>query len=112
MIVKPPLTLNFQHRSTKYMSDKINDASSNGREQFNKTSNPQPEKQGLDSEQVKNSQPALRGPKPPISVGPAQDRLTHQQKMQKDDKDVELYNAAKARNERENQLGLDKDKEK
>lgn len=102
------------------MSDKINDASSNGREQFNNKSNPQPEQQGIGSEQVKNTKLYPAGPKPPGNVRSAQDRLIHQEGMQKDDnqaaktndKAMKVYEASKARTEQQKQLDLDKDKEK
>lgn len=93
------------------MSDKIENASNNGRQEFNKAANPQPEKQGVDSQQIKNSE-SYPQPKPPRSTRSTQDRITHQENMQKDNRAVELYNAAKARKEQQNQVSLNKDREK
>jgi hypothetical protein len=94
------------------MSDKIDRASENGRQQFDKAANPPQPQQGIGSEQVKNSQPFPQ-PTPPGSVRNAQDRITHQQAMNQDhERAMKVYEAAKARKDQQKQVELDKGKDK
>lgn len=93
---------------------KIDDASNNGNQQFNQASNPQPpEKQGIGSEQVKNSSPQPPPPAPAFGKN-EQARIAHSSGMQKDEaRFAKNLEAAKSRQEQQNQLSLDnKDKEK
>ena len=91
---------------------KIDDASNNGKQQFNQATNPQPKQQGIGSEQVKNSSPQPPPPAPTFGKN-EQSRIAHSSGMQKDEaRFAKNLEAAKARNEQEKQVELGKDKDK
>jgi hypothetical protein len=103
------------------MSDKIDEASKDGREQFNKAANQQPEKQGIDSEQVKNIGTQPPAPAPSKAARTEQARQTHQEAMRQDSEraenarieKVKAYNDkinGRKENQKEQQLQNKKDK--